>query len=57
MMNANDMTTTELMTQAIEWYKEARFELVKQIADFLEGIGFDRMEIMRDIRKGNVYIY
>jgi hypothetical protein len=50
MMDANKMTEAELMAQATVWYLDEKFELVKQIADHLESIGFDRMEVMKEIR-------
>lgn len=49
-MNANDMTTEELLTLASVHYLDGKFELVKQIADHFVALGFERAEIMKDIR-------
>lgn len=49
-MNANEMTEQELLAQASIWYLDGKFELVKQVADHFVSLGFERAEIMKDIR-------
>lgn len=49
-MNANDMNEQELLALASVYYLDGKFELVKQIADHFVSLGFERAEIMKDIR-------